>query len=149
MPISNRPNRSDKYQWAINEVLVPDMFMEAFDNSRSISNLLNPFEYSEEYLKCKDDLKAEFWKLAAKVCTERQFEIMKMVSSGMTQTEIADKLGVNQSSVTKSLNGNVDYTHGTNKVYGGLVKKMKKHVENHQRIQEILERMESLREEKW
>ncbi len=145
---TERANRSDKYQHFLLEVSVSDTYLESFDNSQSISTLLNPFEYSEEYLQLKDDLKKEFWKLAEEVCTERQFEIMQMLCQGMTQTEIANKLGVNQSSITKSLNGNLDYNKNR-KVYGGLIKKMKKHVETHIRINEILERMSEIREQKW
>lgn len=146
--MKERPNRSDRYQWIINEVTVSDTYLESFDNSHSISNLLNPFEYSEDYLNLKDELKKEFWKLAEEVCTERQLDVMKMLSSGMTQMEIANKLGVNQSSITKSLNGNIDYNGGT-KVYGGLIKKLKKHVAEHAKINEILEKMAELQDQKW
>ena len=145
-----RPNRSDRYQYIINEVTVSDSYLESFDNSHSISHCLNPFEYSEEYLELKDELKKEFWKLAEEVCTPRQLDVMKMLAAGMTQMEIANKLGVNQSSVTKSLNGNIDYNSVTGtKVYGGLIKKLKRHVEDHAKIQEILDRMGDLVEQKW
>lgn len=145
--MSERPNRSDSYQYRICEVNCSDAMMNAFTNDQGIYAHLNPYHYNEEYLILKDELKKEFWKLAEEVCTERQFEIMKMLCGGMTQMEIADKLGVNQSSITKSLNGNIDYARSTTRVYGGLIKKLKKHIENHKRIQEILEKMCDLQEE--
>jgi predicted transcriptional regulator len=62
--------------------------------------------------------------------------------------EIAKMLNVNQSSITKSLNGNVDYKNGK-KIYGGARKKIKKIVENDEKIKEILSKMHELRENKW
>jgi hypothetical protein len=57
-------------------------------------------------------------------------------------------LNVNQSSITKSLNGNVDYKNGK-KVYGGARKKIRKIIETDERIKEILKKMQDCREEKW
>ena len=62
--------------------------------------------------------------------------------------EIAKILNVNQSSITKSLNGNVDYKNGK-KVYGGATKKIKKIIESDDKIKDILSRMNELRSEKW
>ncbi len=57
-------------------------------------------------------------------------------------------LNVNQSSITKSLNGNVDYKNGK-KIYGGARKKIRKIIENDEKIKEILNRMREVRDEKW
>jgi hypothetical protein len=62
--------------------------------------------------------------------------------------EIAKILQVNQSSITKSLNGNVDYKNGK-RIYGGCKKKINKIIENDDKIKEILSKMTALRDEKW
>ena len=57
-------------------------------------------------------------------------------------------LNVNQSSITKSLNGNVDYKNGK-KIYGGAKKKINKIIQSDEKIMEILRRIADVREEKW
>ena len=132
----------------MHEISCTTEYMESFTNASSISHALNPFQYNEEYLELKDQLKKEFWKLVEEVCTERQKVIVRFYADGYTQTEMAKLLGVNQSSITKSLHGNVDYSNG-HKVYGGAVKKLQRFAEDNQKIQEILNKMSELRDEKW
>lgn len=62
--------------------------------------------------------------------------------------EIAKELGVNQSSVVKSLHGNVDYRNGGKKIYGGITKKLKKAAQKSESIQTILTQINELQEEK-
>ena len=62
--------------------------------------------------------------------------------------EIAKKLKVNQSSITKSLNGNVDYKNGK-KIYGGSKKKILKIIESDEKIKQILDKMQEIRAAKW
>ena len=57
-------------------------------------------------------------------------------------------LDVNQSSITKSLNGNVDYKNGK-KVYGGARKKIRKIIESDEKIKSLLKQMNEIRESKW
>ena len=57
-------------------------------------------------------------------------------------------LNVNQSSITKSLNGNVDYKNGK-KIYGGARKKIRKIIENDDKIKDILQKMADERANKW
>lgn len=122
--------------------------MEAFSNEDSICHRLNPFEYNEELLDLEDQLKVEFWRIVNTLLTPRQKEVIKLYADGYTQMEIAKMLNVNQSSITKSLNGNVDYKNGK-KVYGGAKKKINKIIENDVKIKEILTKMATLRNEKW
>ena len=136
-----KPNRSDKYQVLFHETPCSNDMMENFSNLDSIyAHLSNGFIYNEDYLNLQDRLKDEFWRLAEQVCTDRQLEIMGLLCQGMTQWEIAKTLGVNQSSVTKSVRGNTDYSTipGAKRVYGGLVKKMTKAVERDPIIQQLL-----------
>lgn len=151
-----RRTRSDFYQHLIVETLVSSELMESFGNSDSISSRLNPFAYNEELLKLQDQLKVEFWRIVD-LLTPRQQEVIRLYCEGFTQMDIAKKLGVNQSSITKSLHGNVDYskkssskkTTKKSKSYGGTHRKIQKIIEGDEKIQEILEKMRELREEIW
>lgn len=117
------------------------------DNSFSINYRLDPFEYNEEIDQLKEQLRVEFWKMVEACCTDHQKEILKLIAEGKTQQEIAKILDVNQSSVTKSLNGNCDYNKGK-RVYGGAIKKLRKEADNNENIKVILARLNEIIEEK-
>lgn len=145
--MNKRQTRSDKYQYLLIETPCAAEFLDSFSNSDSIYNRLNPFAYNEELLQLEDQLKKQMWHIINTQLTNRQKEILLLWNDGYTQMEIAKILNVNQSSVTKSLNGNYDYA--TNKRYGGVQKKLKKIVENDPVIQDLLEKIEECRTEKW
>lgn len=146
--MERRKNRSDKYQWVLLETVCSNEMLESFCNEDSISARLNPFEYNENLIELEDQLKKEFWRVVDTLLTPRQREVIRLYADGYTQMEIAKMLNVNQSSITKSLNGNVDYKNGK-KIYGGARKKIRKIIENDDRIKEILAEMAACREEKW
>jgi predicted transcriptional regulator len=146
--INKRSNRSDKYQYILLETVCSNDMMEAFCNEDSISARLNPFEYNENLIELEDQLKKEFWRVVDTLLTPRQREVIHLYADGYTQMEIAKMLNVNQSSITKSLNGNVDYKNGK-KVYGGAKKKINKIIENDEKIKEILNKIVETRNEKW
>ncbi len=146
--MEKRKNRSDSYQYLLLETACSNEMMESFSNDESISSRLNPFQYNEELLDLEDQLKVEFWRVVNTLLTDRQKEVIKLYADGYTQMEIAKMLGVNQSSITKSLNGNVDYKNGK-KVYGGAKKKIHKIIQSDEKIIEILKKMSELRESKW
>jgi DNA-binding CsgD family transcriptional regulator len=146
--MEKRKNRSDSYQYVLLETVCSNDMMEAFSNDDSISSRLNPFAYNEDVLDLEDQLKKEFWRVVDTLLTPRQREVIRMYADGYTQMEIAKILKVNQSSITKSLNGNVDYKNGK-KIYGGARKKIKKIIENDEKIKDILRKMSELRQEKW
>lgn len=146
--MERRKNRSDKYQWVLLETVCSNDMMEAFCNEDSIYNRLNPYDYNEDLLVLEDELKTEFWRIVDTLLTPRQKEVIRLYADGYTQMEIAKMLNVNQSSITKSLNGNVDYKNGK-KIYGGARKKIRKIIENDEKIKEILAKMAELRNEKW
>lgn len=145
---NKRKNRSDSYQYILLETVCSNDMMEAFSNDDSISARLNPFEYNEDLIDLEDQLKKEFWRVVDTLLTPRQREVIRLYADGYTQMEIAKMLNVNQSSITKSLNGNVDYKNGK-KVYGGARKKIRKIIESDEKIKEILRKMQECREEKW
>ena len=143
-----RANRSDRYQHLLVETAYSNEMMETFSNGDSISNRLNPYQYSEELLDLEDELKVEFWRIVDTLLTSRQRQVIRLYADGYTQMEIAKQLNVNQSSITKSLNGNVDYKKSKIS-YGGSNKKISKIIESDDKIKDILERMRLCREEKW
>lgn len=146
--MERRKNRSDKYRWILLETVCSNDMMEAFCNEDSIYNRLNPFAYNEDLMNLEDQLKKEFWRVVDTLLTHRQREVIKLYADGYTQMEIAKMLDVNQSSITKSLNGNVDYKNGK-KVYGGARKKIRKIIESDDKIKNILDQMMACREERW
>ncbi len=146
-PEKKRANRSDSYQWIINEIPVDVDILSTYSNGQGYQGALNPFQYDERYLDLEDKLKARTRELMALHLTERQKAIIDLYYEGLTQSEIAEKLGCNQSSVTKSLNGNRDYSKDSTKVYGGSTKKLKKLFHADPEIKQILEEMRELIEE--
>lgn len=146
--MNKRQNRSDRYQWVLLETVCSNDMMEAFCNEDSISARLNPFEYNEDLIELEEQLKKEFWRVVDTLLTSRQREVIRLYADGYTQMEIAKMLNVNQSSITKSLNGNVDYKNGK-KIYGGARKKIRKIIENDDKIKDILAKMAECRDSKW
>jgi RNA polymerase sigma factor (sigma-70 family) len=146
--MNKRQNRSDRYQWVLLETVCSNDMMETFCNEDSISARLNPFEYNETLIELEDQLKKEFWRVVDTLLTPRQREVIRLYADGYTQMEIAKMLNVNQSSITKSLNGNVDYKNGK-KIYGGARKKIRKIIENDDKIKDILQKMADERANKW
>jgi len=143
-----RKNRSDSYQHLLLELVCSHDMLESFSNQDSIQRKLNPYKYDEEVADLEDELKVEFWKIVGSLLTPRQKEVIRLYADGYTQMEIAKMLGVNQSSITKSLNGNVDYKNGK-RVYGGAIKRLKRLIDLSPRIVEILKRIAEKREEEW
>lgn len=140
---SKRPNRSNSYQALFLETAVGNDVLASFCLSDSIYAHLNPFSYDERVLDLKDELNKEFWIVINTMLTARQKEVLILSASGKTQSEIAKILGVNQSSITKSINGNVDYKNGRT-IYGGTISKITKIVKNHKRINELVAQIREL-----
>lgn len=103
-----RDVRSQSYQHLFNEISFSNEMLTAFAEENGLTAAIIE-QHNEELLDLKEDLKVEFWRLVEENLTERQQEVLKLSAQGYTQTEIAKKLGVNQSSITKSINGNTDY----------------------------------------
>lgn len=143
--IDRNKNRSDSYQYILIESpCSPDILTEVAD-AEGVHSRLNAFGYNEELLDLKEKLKEEFWRLVDENLTERQVEVLHLVAVGKTQTEIAKKLGVNQSSITKSINGNCDYRSDKGKrSYGGSLKRISKLVATDKVIQQILNRIQEI-----
>lgn len=157
--MEKRDNRSNHYQHLFAESSYSNEMMEAFSNEFSLYNRLNPFEYNEDLMDLEEQLKKEFWRIVDTLLTDRQRAVIRLYADGYTQMEIAKMLNVNQSSITKSINGNVDYKNckdddggkslKKSKTYGGSKKKLRKILENDPKIKEILAKIHELRAEKW
>jgi RNA polymerase sigma factor (sigma-70 family) len=148
--IEKRKNRSEKYQHIILETAHSHEMLDHFSNEDSLYSKLNPWDNhnDEKLLDLREKLIVRLWKLVDKL-TDRQKRVIKLYAKeNMTQMEIAKALSVNQSSVTKSLNGNVDYRKGK-KSYGGSIKKIQKLAEEDPKISKILRDIRRLEEEKW
>lgn len=142
--------RSDSYQPLFCEVIVAAEMLESYANEDSVYKRLNPFSYNEDIAVLEDELKKEFWRIVDTLLTERQRQVIRLYADGYTQMEIARMLGVNQSSVTKNLNGNCSYTiDGPIVCYGGSKKKLKKIIEEDEKIKDILRKIAELRDESW
>jgi DNA-binding CsgD family transcriptional regulator len=143
-----KKTRSASYQAIFAELSCSNDILEAFSNQDSIYNRLNPWAYDERLVDLEDALRKELWRVIEASLTTRQKEVIRLAASGMTQMEIAKKLNVNQSSITKSINGNVDYKNGK-KSYGGSKRKLLKIIERDVKIQELIAEINELRQEKW
>lgn len=136
-------NRSDKYQHILVESSCSPDILTEFSEARGIAGYLNMTSYNEEMYALRAELHKELWRIMEEVLTDRQLQVIKLSAKGFTQIEIAKMLKVNQSSITKSINGNCDYRNGK-KVYGGAKKKLRKAAAEDPKIQEILDRMKEL-----
>jgi DNA-binding CsgD family transcriptional regulator len=146
--VDRTKNRSDYYQHILVECsCAPDVLTKVSD-SDGIGARLNPYGYNEEILDLKDQLKVAFWRIVDTKLTSRQRKVIHLYAEGLTQTEIAKKLNVNQSSITKCINGNCDYRNGK-KIYGGARKKLQKFAEQDSEVQEILSRIAELQEDEY
>jgi len=144
--MEKKNTRSFSYQAIFHELSCSNEMLQSFSNEESLHKRLNPFAYNEEVLELEDQLKIEFWRIVNTLLTSRQKEVIRLYADGYTQMEIAKMLDVNQSSITKSINGNVDYKNGK-KSYGGIRRKVKKIVETDPKVKEILAKIQELRDE--
>lgn len=143
--MDRRKNRSDRYQNIFAEQLYSNEMMAEFTEFQGLTVRRDP-ELHEELLDLKDQLFKEYWRLIRLKLTPRQRQVIELYAEGKTQIEIAKILNVNQSSVTKSINGNCDYRKGR-RTYGGAKRKLKKIADNDERIQELVAKLAEIQEE--
>jgi DNA-binding CsgD family transcriptional regulator len=144
--VDRSKNRSSGYQHVLVESPTsPEMLAEVADTD-GIMALMSNGAYNEELLELKEQLRKAFWRLVDTKLTDRQKEVVHLYAQGLTQTEIAKKLQVNQSSITKSMNGNCDYRNGR-RTYGGVKKKIKRLAEQDEEVQSIILRIREIQED--
>lgn len=143
MSINRRQNRSDTYQVTLLEISISPDTLTDYSDSRGMPGFLNSTPYCEELLELREQLRLAFWRLVDTELTERQREVLHLTADEFTQTEIAKMLNVNQSSITKSIHGNCDYSKGR-RVYGGAKKKLAKLIMKDEEIQAIFLKISEL-----
>lgn len=126
-----RKSRSQSYQYILNERLYGSEVWNSLDQMQSLrayQERIDTLRYQMETLINLDgDLWKEMWNLIDTQCSLRQKQVAHLLYEGKTQMEIAAKLGVNQSSICKTISGNSDYRVDKEaRRYGGLAKKLSK-----------------------
>jgi predicted XRE-type DNA-binding protein len=139
-----KKNKSDSYQHKIVEILVDPTMLNDCPFYDGLGTILNLSKYSEEFYDLRLQLIKEVRRIINNDLTKRQAEVVMLRLQDMTQTQIAEKLGIHQTTVHKLLMGNIDYANGK-KRYGGAVKKLKKVCGKDEKVQKILRRMSELR----
>jgi DNA-binding CsgD family transcriptional regulator len=134
--MGRKSNRSNGYQHLFAEQPYSNDMMAEFSEAQGLAENYKP-EDREKLLDLREELRVEFWRLAKENLTERQFQVIELLAKGYTQIEIAKQLHVNQSSITKSVNGNCDYRNGK-KIYGGAKKKLRRLSDKDPSIQAII-----------
>lgn len=137
--MGRKSNRSNGYQHLFAEQPYSNEMMAEFSEAQGLVENYNA-EDRELLLDLREELRLEFWRLAKENLTERQFQVIELLAKGYTQIEIAKQLNVNQSSITKSVNGNCDYRNGK-KIYGGAKKKLRRLADKDPQIQEIIQQI--------
>lgn len=121
--IDSRGTRSGKYQDFYHEIpLTYENLCYFSDKDESILDIKRLEILREKLMSLVRDI--------AKInLTEWQYTVYNSYYiEEKTQDEIAKEFDINQSSVTKALNGNKDYeSKGNAKFHGGLLKKLRKH----------------------
>jgi DNA-binding CsgD family transcriptional regulator len=155
--MDRKTNRSSKYQDFFAELPYSNEMMAEFQENQG----LNDYYTSEDkdiLSELRDKLAVEFWRVVDETLTVRQAQVLKLLAKGYTQIEIAKQLNVNQSSITKSVNGNCDYRNNkagdsnvasvlkvgnvkTKRSYGGSRKKLRKLCSMDEKIIEITEQI--------
>lgn len=141
-----KSNRSNGYQHFYAEQSYSNEMMAEFSEHQGISVHYDP-DVHEKILDLREQLKDEFWKLVRTKLTPRQRQVIELYAEKKTQIEIAKILGVNQSSITKSVNGNRDYRKDKKVSYGGSLLKLRRFAEDSETIQEILRKIAELQSE--
>jgi len=142
--MTKKKNKSDSYQYKIVEITVDPVILNDFAVNNGLGAQLNIAKYSEEFYELKEELMMEIYKVIKSSLTDRQAEVIGLRLKGNTQIQIAEELGIHQTTVHKLLSGNIDYANGK-KRYGGAIKKLKKHCAKNPIILEILQKMDDLK----
>lgn len=140
--MGKKPNRSNGYQHLFTEQLYSNEMMAEFSEAQGLVENYRP-EDREKLLDLREVLRVEFWRLAKEHLTERQFQVIDLLAKGYTQIEIAKQLNVNQSSITKSVNGNCDY-RSQKRVYGGCKKKLRRFADKDPVIKDIIQQINEI-----
>lgn len=137
---------SDRIQFLYREIMSDPAIMNNF----ALEDRLN-FSHqkqSDELLDLMDELAEHIKIIIDTKLTMRQKQVMNMIYfQQMTQTEIANELGLCQPSIHKSIFGNRLYGAVRHKRYGGAIKKIQKLCATDENIITLLKKIEVLKQE--
>jgi transcriptional regulator len=140
-----KKNKSDQYQYKIVEIPIDPHILNEISNNNGLSYQVCVSEYSIQFEKLQKELFDELKKIIkSDKLTKRQKDVMLLRVQGKTQIEIADTLNIHQTTVHKTINGNIDYKN-CGKLYGGAIKKIRKLCLKNEKIIEILEEINELK----
>lgn len=139
-----RRNKSDSYQYRITEILIDPFVLSDFPSEDGLGAQANSAGYSEELSNLRQQLIKEIRRLMKGVLTKRQAQVMGLRLQGKTQIEIGQKLGIHQTTVHKTISGNIDYNNGK-ACYGGAIKKLRKMCLKDERVLALLKHIEEVR----
>lgn len=141
-------NKSKLYQHKIVEISFDQHKLNNFPNERGISYILSENETHDHIADLRETLLNEIYDVVhGEYLTEHQKKILLMRLMGKTQNEIAEHLGITQSAVHKAMHGNIDYKNNK-KRYGGIIKKLKKICRNNDKVQELLQQIDDVKNSK-
>lgn len=139
-----KKNKSDSYQHKIVEITVDPVLFNDFSFDTGLGAQVNLATYSEEFYDLRQQLIGEVMRIINSNLTRRQAEVVMLRLEGKTQIQIAEQLGIHQTTVHKLLMGNIDYANGK-KRYGGAIKKLKKMCARDNKIITLLQQMDELK----
>lgn len=152
---SEHSARAAQYQNLYWEVIAGSDTLTSFHNEDGLYRRLNPFSYNEDIIELEEELRIEFWRLVEESMGEKQKFVLKGIAAGRTQEEIAESLGIHQSSVAKALGTECS----VKRVVGedgkvtlqksGSKFKLRLLIDSDPAIQQILARIAAIREESW
>lgn len=138
--------KSDGVQHYYREVLVDPTIMSNFSFGNMVVENID-HQKMDELIGLSEDLFEKVKILIDTKLTSRQTEVVKKIFfEQKTQMEVADSLGLCQTTIHKILKGNIDYANG-GKRYGGAIKKLKKLCDSDSEIQDILKNIQEIRAE--
>jgi len=142
--MTRKRNKSDSYQYRIVEITIDPGMLSDFAAEDGFGAQLQGSGYSERIRELRIELMKEVRRLINTILTQRQMEVVNLRLEGRTQVEIAEILGIHQTTVHKTLSGNIDYKNGEVR-YGGAIKKLKKMCARDERVLEILQKIDEVR----
>jgi len=144
--MARKRNKSDSYQYRMVEIAVDPHVLSDFSDEDGFAEQVRMSAYSEAVLELRKQLMKEVRRMIETVLTVRQREVINLRLEGHTQVEIADFLGIHQTTVHKTISGNIDYKNNAAK-YGGAIKKLRKACLKDQRVLTILKRISEAKAE--
>jgi DNA-binding CsgD family transcriptional regulator len=104
--------------------------------------------YSDELIELRERLQLRVVSNLQTILTERQHTALTLYTSGLyTQTEIAEQMGICQSSVHKTIFGNIVYKVKPIVRHGGAISRLRKWAETDAECIEILQAIADLADE--